>query len=259
MGLSKSRFTTGLQCHRRLWWTTHEPEAPELVADAEQRAIFEQGTKVGRLARERVPGGSLIDFAPEAIAERGAATSAALAAGASVIYEASFLADDTFAAVDILERVPGGWSLIEVKSTTRPKPEQYPDIALQLHVRRKSGLPVKRAELMHLNRACVFPQLGNLFTRVDVTAEVEPLLASVPAEIARQLAMLQGALPMVPIGRHCDEPYLCPFKPRCWPEFPEHHIRSLYYVGARWWELAAQGIVSIRDLPADPPLLPPPA
>jgi predicted RecB family nuclease len=259
MGLSKSRFTTGLQCHRRLWWTTHEPEAPELVADAEQRAIFEQGTKVGRLARERVPGGSLIDFAPEAIAERVAATSAALAAGASVIYEASFLADDTFAAVDILERVPGGWSLIEVKSTTRPKPEHYPDIALQLHVLRKSGLPVKRTELMHLNRACVFPRLGNLFTRVDVTAEVEPLLAGVPAEIARQLAMLQGALPMVPIGRHCDEPYPCPFKPRCWPEFPEHHIRSLYYVGARWWELAAQGITMIRDLPEDAALQPPAA
>jgi predicted RecB family nuclease len=259
MGLSKSRFVIGLQCHRRLWWESHEPEAPELAADAALRAIFDQGTKVGRLARERVPGGVLIDFEPQAIAERVAATHAALAGGARAIYEASFLADDTFAAVDILERVPGGWSLVEVKSTARPKPEHLPDIALQLHVLRRSGLPVVRAELMHLNRACVFPELGDLFTRVDVTPEVEPLLAGVPAEIARQLAMLEGALPAVPIGRHCDEPYSCPFKPRCWPVFPEHHIRSLYYVGARWWDLAAQGIVSIRDLPADPPLLPPPA
>src|SRR5436189_1156596 len=107
-GLSKSRFTTGLQCHRRLWWEVNEPDAPERVADAARRAILDQGTKVGRLARERVPGGVLIDFGPEAIAERVAATSAALAAGAPVIYEASFLADDTFAAVDILERGPSG-------------------------------------------------------------------------------------------------------------------------------------------------------
>jgi predicted RecB family nuclease len=258
-GLSKSRFTTGLQCHRRLWWETHEPAAPELVADVAQQAIFDQGSKVGRIARERVPGGVLIDFEPGAIAERVAATNAALAAGATVIYEASFVADDTFAAVDILERVTDGWSLIEVKSTTRPKQEHMADIALQLHVLRKSGLPVVRAELMHLNRACVHPRLDDLFTRVDVTAEVEPLLASVPAEIARQLAMLRGALPAVPIGRHCDEPYPCPFKPRCWPEFPEHHIRTLYYVGARWWDLAAQGITMIRDLPDDALLLPPAA
>jgi predicted RecB family nuclease len=258
-GLSKSRFVTGLQCHRRLWWEAHEPDAPELVADPEQQAIFDQGSKVGRLARERVPGGVLIDLEPGAIAERVAATSAALAAGTHAIYEASFLADDTFAAVDILERVSGGWSLIEVKSTTRLKQEHLADIALQLHVLRRSGLPVVRAELMHLNRACVHPHLENLFTRVDVTAVVEPLLAGVPAEITRQLAMLEGALPTVPIGRHCEEPYQCPFQPRCWPHFPEHHIRTLYYVGARWWDFVAQGISMIGDLPEDAVLQPPAA
>src|SRR5262245_34303406 len=100
MGLSKSRFTTGLQCHRRLWWEAHESDAPELIADAEQQAIFDQGSKVGRLAREHVPGGVLIDFEPGAIAERVAATQAALEGRAPAIYEASFLADETFAAVD---------------------------------------------------------------------------------------------------------------------------------------------------------------
>jgi len=257
MRLSKSRFTTGLQCHRQLWWQTHEPEAPELVADAAQRAVFDQGSEVGRIARDRVPGGVLIDFPYHALAERVAATKIAVGTGTPAIYEASFIADDTFAAVDILERVPGGWALVEVKSTTRPKPEHLPDIALQLHVLRKSGLPVVRAELMHLNRACVFPDLSDLFTRLDVTAAVEPLLAGVPAEIGRQLAMLRSPLPDVPIGRHCDEPYTCPFKSRCWPALPEHHISTLYYVGNRRWELEAQGFVTIRDLPVDFPLQPP--
>ena len=31
MALSKSRFTTGLQCHRLLWWKVHEPDAKELA------------------------------------------------------------------------------------------------------------------------------------------------------------------------------------------------------------------------------------
>ena len=39
MRLSKSRFTLGLQCYRRLWWQVHEPEALELRADAMQQAI----------------------------------------------------------------------------------------------------------------------------------------------------------------------------------------------------------------------------
>ena len=257
MRLSKSRFTTGLQCYRQLWWQVHEPEAPELVADAAQRAIFDQGSEVGRIARERVPGGVLIDFPYQALAERVEATKIALETGAPAIYEASFIADDTFAAVDILEHARGGWALIEVKSTTRPKQEHLRDIALQLHVVRKSGLPVVRAELMHLNRACVFPDLSDLFTRVDVTAAVEPLLAGVPAEIGRQLAMLRSPIPAVPIGRHCDEPYTCPFKSRCWPVLPEHHISTLYYIGNRRWELEAQGFVTIHDLPEDFPLQPP--
>ena len=254
MRLSKSRFTTGLQCHRQLWWQVHEPDAPELVTDAAQQAIFDQGSQVGRIARERVPGGVLIDLPHHAIADRVAATKHALESGAPAIYEASFLADDTFAAVDILERVRGGWSLVEVKSTTRPKPEHLPDIAVQLHVLRECGLPVARAELMHLNRGCAYPGLADLFTRVEVTHEVEPLLAGVPGEIGRQLAMLRNPLPEVPIGRHCDEPYECPFKNRCWPKLPEHHISTLYYVGNRRWELEAQGFTLISDLPEDFPL-----
>jgi hypothetical protein len=61
---------------------------------------------------------------------------------------------------------------------------------------------------------------------------------------------------VVPIGRHCDEPYECPFKGRCWPPLPEHHIGTLYYVGSRKWDLEAQGFVTIPDLPDGFPLHP---
>jgi len=256
MGLSKSRYTAGLQCHRQLWWRVHEPGAPELVPDASQQAIFDQGSRVGRVAREHVPGGVLIDYPHTAIAERVKGTRRALESGARAIYEASFVADDTFTAVDILERVRGGWQLIEVKSTTRVKPEHLPDVAVQLHVLRKTGLPVDRAQLMHLNRECACPDLDSLFTRADVTADVERPLADVPDEIGRQLRMLRGPLPDVAIGPHCDAPYECPFKGRCWPELPEHHISTLYYVGNRRWDLEARGFTTIDRLPADFPLQP---
>lgn len=251
MRLSKSRYTAGLQCDRQLWWRAHEPGAPELVPDAATQAIFDNGRRIGRLAQARVPGGVLIDFPHYAISERLEATKLALTNGAGAIYEASFFADDTFVAVDILERLRDGFRLIEVKSSTRVKPDHIPDVAVQLHVLRKAGLPVISAELMHLNSDCTYPNLRDLFTRADVTKGAEALLPAVPGEIGRQLEMLRGNLPEVPIGPHCDSPYECPFKSRCWPEFPRYHVSTLYRVGNKWWALAAKGYETVDEVPAE--------
>ena len=102
--LSKSRFTAGLQCHKLLWWRVHEPDAPELVVGAAQQAIFDQGTRVGEVARTYVPGGELVDLPHDAFAGRISMTLELLARQARAIYEASFFAGDIYAAVDILER-----------------------------------------------------------------------------------------------------------------------------------------------------------
>jgi predicted RecB family nuclease len=55
----------------------------------------------------------------------------------------------------------------------------------------------------------------------------------------------------VAIGPHCDEPYECPFKARCWPTLPAHHLSTLYRGGRRAEALAAQGYRTLLDLPAD--------
>ena len=124
-GLSKSRFIAGLQCHRLLWWKVNEPDAPELETPPGLQAIFEQGTQVGDLARSYVPGGELIDLPYWDRQGRVEATREAIAAGTRVLYEASFLADGVFVSVDILHRSPGarGWTVSEVKSTTKVKPQ----------------------------------------------------------------------------------------------------------------------------------------
>ena len=135
--LSKSRFTAGVQCHKQLWWRAHEPDAPELTnPDAATELVMQQGKEVGELARAYVPGGVLIDLPHYAIAERVAATQAGLARGVPVIYEASFLAGDVYCAVDILERVNGSprYTVVEVKSGTRMKPEYVADVAINARV-----------------------------------------------------------------------------------------------------------------------------
>jgi rSAM/selenodomain-associated transferase 2 len=69
----------------------------------------------------------LIDLPWQDFEGRIRATEEALAAGAPAMYEAAFSADGVFVAVDILERTGNGFTLIEVKSTTRVKEEHIAD------------------------------------------------------------------------------------------------------------------------------------
>ncbi|HEV8149248.1 MAG TPA: DUF2779 domain-containing protein [Gemmatimonadales bacterium] len=248
--LSKSRFTTGCQCEKLLWWTVHEPSAPELEPDKVLLDLFDQGRQVGQLARLEFLDGVLIDFSPHDYANRIAATRQAIDAGAPAIFEASFAAGGVFVAVDILLRSEAGWTLIEVKSANSAKPEHIPDAAIQTWVLRQAGLAVTRVELLHLNRDYRHPGPAPLLTRTDVTGLVEAFLPNLPALVGSLSGLLDGPLPGKPLGPHCYEPRDCPFQGRCWPADPAH-IRHLYRVGLGKTALSymASGIHSMHDIP----------
>ncbi|PYP00457.1 MAG: hypothetical protein DMD57_16360 [Gemmatimonadetes bacterium] len=248
--LSKSRFTSGLQCHKKLWWEVHEPDALELQPDKVLQDLFDQGRQVGEAARTRYPGGVLIDLPHHAGAARVAATREALDAGAPAVFEATFIADDTFVAIDVLEKQRDGYRLTEVKSSTSQKDEHISDVAIQARVAAACGVKITAAEVLHLNKEFRNPASGDLFARSDVTGAVAAFLPQVPDEIARQREMLAGPLPDVPVGLHCFEPRECPFMGRCWPDMPDH-IRHLAGVGPkRTAAYLARGITCIGDLPA---------
>ncbi len=252
--LSKSRYLHGLQCHKQLWWRVHDPDAPELAPSAGQQNLFAQGKEVGERARGQVPGGQLIDLPFYEYDNKVAATQEALNLGLPAIYEAWFLAGDTYAGVDILARDAGGrgHAVVEVKASNSRKPEHLPDAAVQVYVLRQAGLQVERAEVMHLNPECRYPDLSNLFVREDVTALVEGALVGLPEELNAQRHMLEGPLPDVPIGEQCSKPHDCPFIPRCWPKLPDHHVSSLYRIDRRRAvELEADGYATIYDLPSE--------
>src|SRR3989442_5116277 len=248
--LSKSRYTAGVQCHKLLWWKVHEPLAVELQPDKVLEDRFDQGRLVGALARDRFPGGVLIDLPHHAAAERVALTRKLIDDRAPAIFEASFLADNTFVAVDVLTPQEGGYHLTEVKSSNSQKEEHLPDAALQVHVLSRSGIHITGVDVMHLNKECHFPDLSNLFERTDMTAAVQPLLGKIGWEIDSQLAMLDGPLPDVPIGSHCHQPYKCPFMDRCWPK-DHDHIMRLYNIGPKkGYDFLLTGANRISDLPA---------
>jgi len=253
--LSKSRFTTGLQCHRQLWWKVHEPRAPELTPDAGLQAIFDMGNRVGERARQEFPGATLIPLDYRRLDVALEATRQAIADGAPVILEASFLEDRIFVGVDALSQEGDGWVLTEVKATTGVKPQHIPDAAIQAQVVERAGLPVVRVELMHLNNQHRHPDKGPLFIRADITAEVAELRDDVAREASAQLRMLEGALPEVATGPHCTSPYDCPFLARCHAPAPEHAIDDLHYISPqKLAQLRDEGIETVDQIPADFPL-----
>ncbi len=251
MRLSKSRFVAGIQCHKFLWWKVHEPKAKELQPDIVLQDRFDQGKQVGALARTRFPEGTLIDLPHYEVDARLEATRLALDFAAPAIYEASFLEDDTFVTVDVLERLDDGFRLIEVKSASSQKDEHIPDAAVQRHVLSHCGIDVRAVEIMHLNKEYRHPDEGDLFARTDVTTPVDEWIGRVPAALEAQLAMLAGPCPDVEIGEHCFEPRDCPFLGRCWPDSPDHIIKLYNVGGVKAAGYMDRGIHWISDLPAD--------
>ena len=247
--LSKSRFTAGWQCTKLLWWKVHEPQAKELQPDIVLQDRFDQGRQVGEIAQTRFPGGVLIegDHRDPSRAER---TREAIASGAPAIFEATFIEDGLYVAVDVLLKDGDGWVVIEVKSSSEQKDEHIPDAAVQAYVVAQAGLTVKRVEIMHLSKGFRHPDTGELFERTDVSAEVAAFLPQVPGLIAEFREAIAGPLPDRKVGVQCWEPRECPFFGRCWPP-DRDHIRHLYWTGGKatvsWMQ---QGVHHIQDIPA---------
>jgi predicted RecB family nuclease len=179
-----------------------------------------------------------------------AETEAALTGVAPAIYEAAFQVEDSLLFTDILLRTGSSWTLIEVKSATSVGEDHVLDAAFQTYLLRAAGVEVTRVDVMHLNRECRYPDLKTLFLRVDVTDGVTALLPRVAEEVPTLRRTLAGPLPNIDTGDHCTTPRACPFKARCWPPLPDHHVSTLYRVHKKKvQEYVAAGYHTIPDLP----------
>jgi len=253
--LSKSKYLSGTQCYKKLWLEIHKPELAPPPPPSQQR-IFDQGTKVGKMATEDFPGGVLIEAdylnIPDAIKQ----TKEALDNSAEVIFEGCFVYQNVLVRPDILLRNDmGGWEIIEVKSSTSVKEENIHDVAIQTWVLQGNGLDVKRVFLKYINRECVYPDLSNLFRTEDIAELVEVILSAVPNKLSEYKTMLAKPEPDVLIGGHCSNPYDCQFVSYCWKDTPEHSIFNIPRL--RWSvkeRLILENRISIDKIPTGFPL-----
>ncbi len=258
--LTKSKYLHGVQCHKRLWYEKNHPERKANISRAQQRR-FDQGKEVGILARDYFPDGVLINAIDPLTSARQ--TEETIERGDTCLFEAAFIFNGVSVKCDILQKDGDSWKIIEVKTSTVNrtfdgskiiKKEYLHDLAIQKYILTGCGLSVSETQLMLINSAeCVHPDLSNLFSFVDTTDEVNPLMDDVHSNVETFKTVLdRDDEPQVLIGNQCDKPYRCPFKEYCWRDVPEKSIFTI--PGLRWNkknELIEKSIFSLEDLPAD--------
>jgi len=262
--LSKSKYLSGLQCHKRLYLEIHQRELAS-EPDEHTQAILDMGTMVGEEARKRFPGGVLVE-ADHRHPTEALKRTAELVADPSVtaMFEGAFEFDRVLVRVDVLERIrqddgeakgSEAWRLIEVKSSTRVKDVHLDDLAIQSHVLAGAGIALAGVGLMHIDNHYLYPggelDLERLFALQDVTALVAERLEKVPDRLTAMKTMLAGpSAPAIEPDSHCHQPYDCPFWEHCTKDKPDRWIHRLPGGERAFQQLAAQGIQTIDEIPA---------
>lgn len=256
--LTKSNYTAGLQCEKRLYLEKHHRELRDEPSE-EDFLRLEEGTRVGKLARQLFPGGVTIESEAWEQDEAEELTRQAMGEGAPAIFEAGLGFGSFIARVDILKRgEKEGWDLLEVKSSLVPeqgrplKEEHIQDVAFQWWVAKNAGVKVNRAGLVLLRRDYIYPggeyNPEDVFEIVDLTGEVKAKEAEVAERAYEAMRILQGDQPEVPIGPHCTQPYTCPFFGLCHQGRPQDHIWSLPRLNKVYPELVRLGVERIPDI-----------
>ena len=262
MRLSKSRIMSSLQCLKRVHLEVNRPDLARYSKAT--LAAFEVGHEVGDVAIRIFGGGEgvYIDYGGGSLAPALAQTRELMTSlFRGPVFEATLQHDDVLVREDVLLPVTAGghdsWRIVEVKASTKLKPEHVSDCAVQAWVHREAGYPLAGIALAHVDNTFVYPgdgDYGGLFVENDLTAEVADLQPSVPVWVEDARRAAAGPLPPVPPGRHCTAPYSCPFLHVCWPvkgqDGVEYPITGLGGSKKKQGEWVMNGYRDIRDLPA---------
>ena len=260
--LSKSRIMSSLQCLRRVHLEVKRPELARYSKKTE--AAFAVGHEVGDVAVQLYGGGSgtYVEYDGASLAPALRQTRQLLSSlFREPIFEATLEHDGVLVREDVLlPTVADGqdsWRIVEVKASTKLKPEYVPDCAVQAWVHRESGYPLAQVALAHVDNTFVYPgngRYGGLLVEQDLTAQVFELLPAVPRWVKAARAAVEGPLPDVPPGQHCTSPHACPFLHVCWPvrgeagvEFPITGLGGSRKKLGTW---LLNGYRDLREVPA---------
>jgi len=248
--LSKSKIIAHRQCPKRLWLQINRPELIQISASTQVR--FDEGNKVGDIARQNYPGGVFVDtlnrkeaieLTKKAIGNR------------QTIFEGAFFEDDVMIRADLLFPEKDGYHLVEVKSSTGVKAYHVDDVTAQSWVMQKAGCTPSSMALAYINNQFVYQGDGNyegLFTEADLSDQIKPALPQVQSWVDSAKQTLASKLePAIVPGEQCTSPFTCDFIDYCSPpeedvEYPVEILPNSKAIAAK---LRAEGYKDLRDVP----------
>jgi hypothetical protein len=224
---------SSLQCLKRVHLEVKRPDLARYSTATE--AAFSLGHEVGDVAVRLYGGdsGHYVDYDGGSLAAALRQTEELMTSlFRAPIFEATLQHGGVLVREDVLLPVASGatkggaaggaasWRIVEVKASTKLKPEHVQDCAVQAWVHLGAGHSLEAIALAHIDNRFVYGGDGDyrgLLVENDLTAEVFDLLPAVPGWVERARTAVGGPLPQVPVGQHCSSPYECPFLHVCWP------------------------------------------
>ena len=219
--ISKSSFILGQQCYKSFWFDINNKE-PTNPPDEGALERLSAGNEVGEISKELFPNGKEVPYFPGEPLKMAMLTKEYIEDGITSIYEASFIYDDIFVRVDLMNKTDKGWDIYEVKSSTRIRSYHEYDVSIQWHV-------LKSLNLIELNDAFIVT-LNNQFSKSDRINpiklfnidSVKQIAEENQPEVIEKIHKLKSIAanqnePKVKIGPHCKKPHSCVYFDKCWP------------------------------------------
>ena len=246
-----------------LWLKKHAKSNLPPVDDNTQ-AMFDAGHEFEEYAEKLFPEGIKLGFVSYkeylSLPQR---TKDVLDEEVSTIFQGRFEVDGLTCIIDVLNRVNRNtFDLIEIKSSTRAKPEHYYDLAFQTIVLEKSGLKVRNISVVHVNTEYV--RTGDIepekFVGIaDVTMDVRTLVDLTKEQIGIAFKVLSSKTVPDISPRHVNQvgvprvrwftDWLDIYK-SLRPDLDPYSIYNLAYPNAQQiGQLEDEGIRQIADIP----------
>ena len=162
--LSKSKFILGQQCVKSFWLDINNVE-PSNPVDESAEARLSAGNEVGEISKTIFPGGKEVPYLPGESEKMFEITKQLIDEGITSIYEASFIYDDIFVRVDLMNKTENGWNIYEVKSSSSIKNYHEYDASIQWHV-------LKKLDIVDLNEVFIIT-LNNKYSKQRIIDPIE--------------------------------------------------------------------------------------
>jgi hypothetical protein len=225
--LSQNNYLNGLKCLKYSWLYKHRRASMPAYPAAVER-VFDYGHMIGAKARELYPDGILACGTPRPFGEQLAHCRELLKRRVP-LFECGLIFNNAYAQSDIL--LPTGddsWEFVEVKSGRGIAEVNYHDVAFQRYVYINAGLDIRRCHIMHVtpgSGAGGHSDPRTIFTKLDVTAALEPYSALVEGMVAKIRDVLRGSEPPeISPGEQCGHPYRCKMFDVCNPSPGERSL-----------------------------------